>query len=202
VVNLIKGNYMANPNQDPKGQKENKKTMSAIEKRQLVKAIAQAWTDKFDPKREASKNDVTSDEFWQLIKENDSLKGKYLDLMSKGLLNPSNNVSQYSYEVLEAFKNDFKYDSSKQDAKDIQLAIAKAYEDYYNQNNPDSKKVITPATVRVTHVLEFIAETTKSDTLPNLMKHGVLSFGWKLSSLKMEALEVINNYLNGKQKTA
>jgi hypothetical protein len=181
-------------------QKPKRQELTAIQLRQLVLAIAHDYKEKFESDRPTPKTDLSYSEMHKLCFADDKLKGKFGTLYMEGKINPKNKLSKWSLEALATFKSDFSYDATKEDVKDKQLFIASVYEEWYRKNNPEDKdKRITPSTITVANMYDYMGDIKRdSPTLPNLKKSGVLSTTWKLSHLKDDSLNEIKNFISQK----
>ena len=90
-----------------------------------------------------------------------------------------------------------------EDIDDIQIELGAGYEKWFIENFPESKKRISPASIRVSDFMTYMGTSQKDKPLPNLVKDGVVDLTmWKLKDLKMEALNSCRDFLGIGKKTA
>lgn len=186
-----------------KAQENKKATLTTSAKKKLVKAICQEYHAKLDQKAPKVKRDLNYTQVKDLMFLNDATKDKFKKLAFDEKIDPRDPLSKWRPEVLEQFQSHFKFDASEEDVEDIQIELGAEFEKYHHENFPESEKRISPATIRVADFMTYMGAKNKEKELPNLVKHGVIDLGtWKLSDLKMDALNACRNFLYGDKKTA
>jgi hypothetical protein len=177
-------------------EKNNQKNkVSTIEKRKIVLAMANSFKEKFEADRPTPKLDLNYTEVHTLLMDNEKAKPIFTDLFLNQKIRPSDSLSQWKAEHIQLFKNIFTF-NKEEDVEDKRLLIAESYEVWYRKNNPTCKKRITPSTITVSKIFDMLGATKENmETLPNLYKYGVVSLSWKLSHLKIEALDHLQKSL-------
>lgn len=179
-----------------------KEVLTTSSKKKLVKAICQEYHSKLDIKAPRVKKDLNYTQIRELMWLNDETKMKFKQLGFDEKIDPKDSLSKWRPEVIAEFKGYFKFDASNEDVEDVQIELSEEFEKYRQENFPESKKKISPSTIRVVDFLTFMGTKNKQKDLPNLIRHGVVDLGtWKLSNLKMEALNACRSFL-GETKTA
>ena len=172
-----------------------KNELSTIGKRKIVLAMANSYKEKFESNRPTPKTDLNYAEIHSLLMDNEKAKPLFTDLIINNKIRPNDSLSQWKSENIEPFKGIFSFDK-EEDIEDKKLIISEYYEKWYRKNNPTCKKRITPSTITISKVFDMLGATQKElQTLPNLYKFGVVSLSWKLSHLKIEALEHLQTTL-------
>jgi len=174
-------------------------TLTTSSKRRLVKAICKEYHDKLDSKAPTMKRDLNYTQIRTLMYLNDTTKNKFRQLAFEDKIDPRDSLSKWRIEVIAEFKDLFTFDINSEDVEDVQTDISGEYEKWYKENFPESKKRISPKSIKLSELLTYMAVTNKDKPLPNLAQYGVNDFtSWKLSHINMEASKVCRDFLNKK----
>lgn len=184
---------MVNENREKRTQKE---ILTTSSKRRLIKAICQDFYDKLDSKAPMMKRDLNYTQIRTLMFLRDETKIPFKKLVNDEMIDPKDPLSKWRIEVIAEFKNLFTFDSNSEDVEDVQTDISGEFEKWYKENFPESKKRISPKSIKLSELLTYMAVTNKDKPLPNLAQYGVNDFtSWKLSHINMEASKVCRDFI-------
>ena len=127
------------------GQAKEAVKVSAIEKAQSIRAIASAWVEKFDPDRPSPKKDLSFSELVEILGDVD--KNIVGEMIVAGELDPKRGLSKQKAEFFVKVRGKFSIDPNQKNIEDDQLEIAQSVRAYMNENYPNMKKKLTPATI-------------------------------------------------------
>ena len=177
-------------------QNNNKKTLSILDKRNIVLKMSAAYKDKFEQDRPTLKTDLTFSEIKELCYLDNNTKDKFIKLLLDDKINPRNRLSKWSDESLVIFKNDFNTIERVENIEDKKLIVAKAYEDWIRINEPKNNKRITASTITVHKYIDMLISKKSKININELYDAGMRSLSWRISHLNIEALSILEKALN------